>query len=344
MQSADRTKEKLQQKSNQIKKKTQMSIPAIMEHISFLVTFFATTYFIVILPDIVKFNLMTNQTDNPFDYRELFYILIGFIGSIVTLKLIKYFFSDFLKRTMIEQKFRKETEEQRIDRLCNYIHASLYYTVVVLVAYYILKDSDLLPRFCGGKLRLKEFVNFWPKDVHPYHRAYLLLGFGHHFERMVSLLLHKRHTADFFVMNLHHFITFFLIVTCYFMRQLHYGIPVLFLHDIVDSPLHVAKLFRELKPMRKYMMPVFIFMYIVWIITRVIVFTSEVLNNLKIVIMKPSPIIGEYYFVSLFQILQLHVLGVLDYYWIIMISKAMYDKIFKNKEKVGFEGEKEKLN
>ena len=317
----------------------EQALLGFMENFSFYVTFLLTMYFIMIIPEIIKFNKEINSTDDPFFYLELLFVPLGCVASYLMLKMTKHVFKAFLERNMVETKFRKETDEQRFDRLANNIHGLLYYSVFIVIAYNLIKDTDLLPRLLGGELHKNDMNSSWPKNVDWKVRAYFNLSFGHHLERLISLIAHKRHSSDFFVMNLHHFITFFLMLVCYSMRQMHLGVPVLFIHDLGEPALNLVKLVREIKGLRKYLMPVFVFMYISWLTTRIVIYTVDVLSTLKPLVSNPGPVVSQYYFAFLFQVISLHILGILDYYWVFMVSKIMYDKVTKGKEKVINEGE-----
>ena len=321
------------------KPNTGAKLVQFMENFSFYIVIALTTYFLFIQKQMYYFVQEVNNSEEPFNYLELLLIPFGCVFTVFLQKLIEYLATDYIKRNVFEKKVRKETNEQQIARLNRYIHGLVFYTICTIIHYNLIKGTDLMPKLFGGSLDVSNFKDYWPKDIPDSVRWFFLFRFGYHIMDMLHQIIHKRHSSDFFVMNLHHFVTFFLMIVAYWCRQLQFGVPVLFIHDFGDPPLNAVRLFRELKNLKKFMMPTFLFMYLTWFFTRIIVYSAEILNFLVGVI-HGIPEQKKYYFdACLFQIICLYCLGILDYYWVLMTTKIMYDKLVKNQENVIHEGE-----
>lgn len=319
----------------------EKTLSRLMENIAFYLTMLIIMYFMMICTEILSFHKKLIELGQTTSYSELLFFPLGYLFKKGILFLCSFCLTGFLKKNLVDKKFRDETEEKRLERLMNYMSSIIYNTLAFIIGIYITKGTDLCPKFFGGELDNSKFVEFWPKDVPAIARIFFLFQFAHHFERLTNLFLKKKGSSDFFTMNLHHFLTIFLMIASYFMQQLHYGVPVLIINDLSDIFLNSTKLFREIKILKFLFNINFILLWTTWLYTRIFVYTIEILRHLEDLLVKPSPMIREFHYAFLFQLISLHLLGILNYYWCFMISKLLYNKIFKGSERITVEGEGE---
>lgn len=328
--------------SEESKTPLERTLATIMENFSFYLTVLIVMYFIMIVREIYDFHAKIYREGGSFEYQELWYLPITFAIDKLIIVLCPIFLTDFYKQHLTEGKNRGETEEKRLTRLTTYTSNIIYYTNAFLVGIWLTRGTDLLPVFLGGELDNSQFIYFWPKDIPKVIRIFFIFQFSHHFGSLLTNLMYKRQTSDFYTMNFHHFLCIFLMITSYFMRQLHYGVPVLIINDMSEAFLNTTKLFREIKPLKKFFVVSFLLLWSTWVYSRIFSYTLEILKHLKDLLVKPSDAIKEFQYAFLFQVISLHLLGVLNFYWFFMISKLLYNKIVGGVDKNHVEGETDK--
>lgn len=317
-------------KSKSKKFNVDKAITGIMENFAFYMIGVIIIYFFIAFPELIKFHQEPDVIKNPFDFSELVFVLIGFLFCFGTFHLLPIVLDKYVRSNLFELKGRYEPEDERVTRLINNFHSLLYYLVSFTCGFLVTWNTMLLPKMMGGHMDLHKSVEVWPQDTNRYVRWYFLFTLGHHIERQVNLWTHKRKSGDFWTLNLHHILTVFLMIYSYSLRLLHFGVPVVMIHDISDINYNISKLCRCLRSWRPFLglsMAIFTFS---WLYTRIICYTKEILLPLKHRVLVPSYIQQNYFMVGVFEVFCLYVLGILDYYWFALIVKIGFNLTRKN--------------
>lgn len=275
---------------------------------------------------------------------EFLLIIPGTVYSILILWVIKCFSYDWIKKYSINSGRYTETVDEKIHRIQNMISSMVYYSTGVALNYYLIMNygKSYMPTSFGGDLDIKSYHGAWPSIPQTPVRYYFIFTIGHHVERTMEHVFYKRANKNFWIMILHHILTINLMFNCIVYRQYGFGIPILFLHDIGDIFIGCIRFVREISFLTKYSIPAYICHLISWIGTRNIVF------NIEIVIPMFSTCIAQFWNhgdnFQMFAAFGVTILVVLNTFWIHGSLVAGYNKLFKNKDVMGFEGEKNKAN
>ena len=147
-------------------------------------------------------------------------------------------------------------------------------------------------------------------------------------------------------MNIHHFATVFSIIFSYLTNFEIYGVLVLFLSDISDCFLNIAKTMRDLKLWDgKYNDAIFAIMFSIWLYTRTLFLPICFFkSSSRYYTTMPVPYRGDGIKEELFQsasfgiwftIFNVYSICVLNMYWTYLMLQLLYDKLF-NGGKVGY--------
>lgn len=139
------------------------------------------------------------------------------------------------------------------------------------------------------------------------------------------------HRADFWALMLHHVVTLSLISFSYASRYHNGGVIVVFLHDICDIFIEIAKCGRYLLVLggKTYWLPdflstvAFVIFTGLWIWLRMYWFQTKVLMGTAVVSMQ-FDMDGEFYLIFNFLLL---ILYGLNCYWFFFIALIVYDVI-----------------
>lgn len=306
------------------------AITSAMESFAFYMLCGIILYFSLALPNLLKFHNGSHVSQKPFEYSELIFIPIGFFFCLITFYGMPYVMDGYVRSNLHEMKNHFEDENQRVTRLIHNFHSLLYYLVSFSFGMYVTSGTILRPVMLNGNMDLNSSVVNWPEDTHKYVRWYFLFTLGHHLERQVNLWTHKRKNNDFWTLNLHHILTIFLMGYSYAMRCLHFGVPVVIIHDISDIMYNISKICRCVKSWRPFLNVSMVLFAMSWLYTRIICYTTEVLLPLKGHVNRSSYIAQTYRMIALFELFCLYVLGVLNYYWFFLICKIIFNLTRKN--------------
>ncbi|XP_026547281.1 ceramide synthase 4-like [Notechis scutatus] len=117
----------------------------------------------------------------------------------------------------------------------------------------------------------------------------------------------------------HHLVTVFLIGFSFCLNFIRIGSLVMFLHDISDCLLEVAKMFTYLK-WQKTCDALFVTFSVAFLVTRLGIFPCKILHNTYYYSMEIyQPFFGYYFFNALLMVLQL-----LHIFWSYLIIRMVY--------------------
>uniref|UniRef100_A0A670ZLN4 TLC domain-containing protein n=1 Tax=Pseudonaja textilis TaxID=8673 RepID=A0A670ZLN4_PSETE len=118
---------------------------------------------------------------------------------------------------------------------------------------------------------------------------------------------------------IHHLVTIFLIGFSFCLNFIRIGSLVMFLHDISDCLLEVAKMFTYLK-WQKTCDALFVTFSVAFLVTRLGIFPCKILHNTYYYSMEIyQPFFGYYFFNALLMVLQL-----LHIFWSYLIIRMVY--------------------
>ncbi|KAM0675797.1 Ceramide synthase 4 [Gurleya vavrai] len=123
--------------------------------------------------------------------------------------------------------------------------------------------------------------------------------------------------SDFMQMVIHHFVTLLLLTFSFYTNLLRYGIVIMFLHDISDPIMELAKIFLYFKNQKKADI-FFCFFALFFITTRCFIY--------PILIVTPALYYGYFFglnFLFILQICALVTLVLLNLIWSFYISKMV---------------------
>ena len=325
--------------SDKQKKKAVANYVLFLEYLSLALTVGLIFYLIYISNSIQDCVQAINSTADPFNPQDPLFIILGIVASFGVKALIKIILGGFYRRNLVEKASNRETTEQRLVKLYEYSLHFIFASTLSIAFFVLIRETELNPKLLGGTLDNLNNRQAWPNCVSETLRRLFLFRLGKQIQETYYQIRHNRGQKDFYIMNFHHFVTVFLMAVSYLNRELQWGIPIIYLHDRVDPFLYLTRLFKEIKPLEKLTMPVFLITYFLWFYDRILIFTKEVLfelvpyyNN----IYDSRPYHKE---TVLFQVICLFSLAVLNYYWFSMISLIIYNALVTDKLEALNEGE-----
>jgi hypothetical protein len=144
----------------------------------------------------------------------------------------------------------KEKKDEKIrfaktKKACNSFYKAIYFIVVTIWGYTVLKDEKYLPpSLLGtGSIELANVgypVHSWP----PGYKIYYLGTMGYHVHQMVQHAMEEVRN-DFVEMYLHHIVTLMLYGFSYLTNQTAGGAMIMFLHDWADVFASLVRCFTE---------------------------------------------------------------------------------------------------
>jgi hypothetical protein len=139
-----------------------------------------------------------------------------------------------------------------------------------VVAWFILKDSFLLPPSLGGKGSINNLFYEFPYFTHPPgYTLYFTGTMGFHLAALLKHLLAKKKAHDYVEMVFHHTVTIYLYGFSY-LSNCYIGIIVAYLHDIADVGVSFTRIWSE-SIYKKTTAISFILTQFVWFHTRIYV-------------------------------------------------------------------------
>lgn len=139
----------------------------------------------------------------------------------------------------------------------------LYYTFSALYGFSVLKNSNWV-------LKKELYIIRYIEEIPFQYRIYYFISISYYINEAIALFIEPKR-KDFFQMLLHHISTLMLLGYSYKTGFIRYGVSILFLHDISDPFLELAKLFVYIKH-AKIANFVFAIFMTVFIVSRLFVY------------------------------------------------------------------------
>lgn len=204
-----------------------------------------------------------------------------------------------------------------------------YYIFISCFGYYILKDLDYLPTTLGGSgVFSNMFKDGFDKSFffakHEYFNYYYLGALAFHITDLIWLLGIYELQSDFLMMLVHHFCTISLIVFSFLSNHSNYGSIVIFLHDIGDIFVYIARILLYIRVPEFLKVGSGILLLLVWIYTRLYVFADVITGTWTGINLNAN-------WVNLNLVYFLCFLYILHCYWVFLIFKKVCAGIFAKK-------------
>ena len=148
-----------------------------------------------------------------------------------------------MKYDITDQRYiEPEAKKKRSYTLVKWGYTCIYYLFSSLWAYKILRETDFMPVWLGGKGSPYTLLEVAPKvvDCSFEMKVFYIIQFGKHVSRFFSHIF-IRPEGGFFEYALHHGLSTFLIIFSYLTNQWLIGIFVLLVHDYSDFGLTLGR-------------------------------------------------------------------------------------------------------
>lgn len=226
---------------------------------------------------------------------------------------------------------------------------SVWYSSMTILGLSFFANTDSLPTSCFGSENCEDMArNFFIRETHWTVRMYFMIQFAYHCHTLVyyEIANRRKRLPEYNEMMLHHILAVGLIVLCYTSGFFNYGITFLMIADGTDFFLNLAKVCRDLKLFQPYDAKivdcVFLMMIASWAWFRAYVLPWCVLRSCYIALFKVlqgeekqffhhpaiSKFISTLVVAYAMKVLLLSILGVLNFYWVFIMLKMAYGRVF----------------
>jgi hypothetical protein len=197
--------------------------------------------------------------------------------------LVRYVFSP-LGNYMLPPLSRKKAwtpagRKDRVERFATVCFKFLYFLIITVWGYILLKDQSWFPPILGGSGDVRNCWVDYPFPVPlPSLKEYYMVELAYHVQ---SLLYHlfMPHRNDFLEMTLHHSCAIFLVAFSHFQAYARVGSLVLFIHDVADILSYAIKAVVDTE-YTKVTLFVYINLLVVWGVTRLYVLPFYILRTI----------------------------------------------------------------
>ena len=178
--------------------------------------------------------------------------------AVPIISLIKIAFESALSPVMykyvLSKKYKNLNDESNFNlgfiykkKLATNLYKVVYYSLVVLFSYSLIKDMDYFPYEILGKGdMINIFKNGSPGYIFfekpKYFDMYYLISVAFVITDLIWLLFVYETQSDYPLMLLHHSVTISLILFSYLTNLSQIGVIVLFLHDATDILVYVVRI------------------------------------------------------------------------------------------------------
>lgn len=323
-------------------KMIETKVNSVMESMSFVFLIFIITYFVLIIPSLIRMYDFLNERNVIVQLSEYLYTPIGVVLSYLLYKFSTTTLINAWRPNISATVYRQnESPEQRVKRLGGYIYSSIYYTISWVSLLYMTYDTIFCPPEFGGRLDITQSLAIWPYEVSKPIRLYYMLTLGHHIERLIHELAHNRTTTSFNTMTFHHVVTIMLIFLSFYCRHLMFGIPVLLTHDFNDIFLNIGRFLRESHYVNTASFFVVI-MTVSWWYTRIWIYSKHILYGLLYNALNLTEFTRRFVFMQVFFIPALFGLLILNLFWFFQICRVILWRFVKKEKMLPMEDFKNK--
>lgn len=297
--------------------------------IAFYLSLFLMAYAAYLLFTAKKHFSYLDSLGVPPDMSKVWIILIGYFYSMaIYIGSLKYF-KDLVANNLVDRIYKAdETHEQRVHRLCNDINGLIYYSTSIMLGLYCIWGSDYLPWSMGGRFEVMKLIHGFPlENPDQLQYFYFLIGMGHHLERLIEFLLYQKNNGQYWVIFFHHMLTCVIMITAFLCGTIYIGLPVLFLHDLIEPWFNLSKLGRELKFMRPILVPIFAILILVWIYSRTFALTVEFFPYIWTMAFVGGPKTKPLLPLWIFQKFCVYALWTLNQFWLWQLLVIGYRKL-----------------
>jgi len=279
---------------------------------------------------------------------------------------LRWFF-DYLFAERIYERLRTVdlvNYEKKKVKVTKEAYNIIRYSLLIALSLYLFGGTPQLPSLCGGTISCEDmtFYTFTqPPDANT--RLYIMLQLAMHSVTLFEFLYKnsKKKVPEFNEMFMHHCLSITMIIYSYSSSTFPFCITILFMSDISDFWLTLARFLRDMKP--------FVFNWLVetavfavtmsfWLYSRVLVvcyctMRGAIVGYWRIITEQSSLFASQYMYLVysvcahfLYILILLSILSGLILYWTFMILEMAYHRIYKKEENFAIRrwGEKEKVN
>lgn len=320
----------------------ETKVNSMMESMSFIFLIFIVTYFLLIIPSLVRMYDFLKERNVIVHFSEYLWTPVGVLISHLIYRFSTTTLINAWRPNISTTVVRaNETPEKRIQRLGGYISSTIYYTLSWVSLMAMTHDTKFCPPEFGGHLDITKSLSMWPYEVSYPIRLYYMLTLGHHIERLIHELVHNRKTTSFNTMTFHHVVTIMLIFLSFYCRHLMFGIPVLLTHDFNDIFLESSRFLRESK-YPNVASVLFLIMMVSWFYTRLWVYSKHILYGLVYNALNLTEFTRQFFFMQVFFIPALIGLFILNCFWFFQITRVFLWRFIKKDKCLPMEDYKNK--
>ena len=184
-------------------------------------------------------------------------LVLLILPIIITLKIILESLFMHITPYIIKKKYKDPNDEKNyllgkiyIRKLSSHLFKGLYYFLITIFGYFVLKDLDYFPKSLLGKgympnMFLKGYPNSYYHLKPKFFDLYYMICLSYFSTDLVWLLFVYERQSDFINMLLHHICTLSLIIFSYITNYSNIGSIVLFLHNETDIFVHIVRLLLQ---------------------------------------------------------------------------------------------------
>ena len=142
-----------------------------------------------------------------------------------------------------DDKPRTEAEMRKESlKVLEHFYDAAFYFLSAYCGWLICKDHDWYPGYLGGSGDLAKSLDNLPFPIYdPTLPTFALITFGFRIEGFIRNGWLKERGNDYMEMFFHDVVTIFLFLGAIYAYWLPAGMVVVIIHDITDSPIHIAK-------------------------------------------------------------------------------------------------------
>jgi hypothetical protein len=237
---------------------------------------------------------------------------------------------------IVLKKFNDPKDEQNYElgkvykkKLATNFFKIFYYSSTTIFGFLTLSKLEYFPVTLGGNGALKNmFLSGYPDSFFhykpDYFDIYYMTGLGFCLTDLIWLLFIYELQTDFKMMLLHHICTISLITFSYLTNYSNIGCIILFLHDVGDIFVYLARIIINIEVKSFFKIGSGILLVIVFIYTRIYVL-GEIFYTIW------NHLIWEWEAVEHCLVTFLFFLYIMHINWVYLIFRKIYSAMFENK-------------